>query len=197
MVRCKYRKKYVQQKSNAKQRGIAFLISFEEWKSLWIESGKWGERGRGANKYCMCRVGDMGAYEIGNVFIALGKKNVSEGNLGRRDSVETRRKKSEALKGIPHPWCSGVNSPMHRPEVKAKMSAAVGGGNNYKAKMVVSPFGVFGSTTEAAKSLGIPAVTVQWRCRHNKQGWFYVVPRSNKYYAAITQRKQEETKWKT
>jgi hypothetical protein len=169
-----FHKTYTQHKSNAKRRGIEFKLTLDEWKQIWIDSGKWDQRGRGADKYCMCRIGDQGCYEVGNVFIGLGKINVRDGNLGKTDSEETKRKKSEASKGKPKPWAAGKNSVMHRPEVKAKMSIAVGGSNNYRAKTVVSPFGVFGSTTEASKELNIPAVTIQWRCRHNKSGWSYL-----------------------
>jgi hypothetical protein len=168
-----FRKAYTQHKSNAKTRGIEFRLTFDEWKQIWVDSGYWDQRGRGANKYCMCRIGDVGCYEVGNVFIGLGKINVRDGNLGKLDSEETKQRKSKALTGKPHPWLVGDKNPMHRPEVKAKISIAVGGSNNYRAKTVISPFGVFGSTTEASKELEIPAVTIQWRCRHNKAGWSY------------------------
>jgi hypothetical protein len=175
MTRDPFLKAYTQHKSNAKTRGIEVKLTFDEWKQIWLDSGKWDQRGRGADKYCMCRIGDKGCYEVGNVFIGLGKINVRDGNLGKPNSEETKRKKSEALKGKPKPWAIGEKNVMHRPEVKAKMSIAVGGSNNYRAKTVVSPFGVFGSTTEAAKELNIPAVTIQWRCRHNKSGWSYAI----------------------
>jgi hypothetical protein len=174
MTRDKYKKAYTQHKSNAKTRGIEFKLTFDEWKQIWLDSGKWDERGRGAEKYCMCRVGDIGCYEVGNVFIGLGKTNVRDGNLGKIDSQETKHKKSVAAKGKPKPWFFGDKNPMHRLEVKAKMSIAVGGSNNYKAKTVISPFGIFGSATEASKELNIPAVTIQWRCRNNKTGWSYL-----------------------
>ena len=173
MTVCEYRKAYTQQKANAKQRGLEMRMSFDEWKSVWIESGFWDNRGRGSENYCMCRNNDQGHYEVGNVFIAQNKCNVSEGNLGKVVSQETRHKISEAHTGKSHDYARGENNVMHRPEVKAKMSQAVGGSNNYRAKTVVSPFGIFGSTTEASKELGIPAVTIQWRCRHNKAGWSY------------------------
>lgn len=173
MTKDSYLKAYTQQKSNAKQRGIEFAITFDEWKQIWIDSGKWDQRGRGAEKYCMCRIGDVGCYDVGNVFIGLGKHNVRDGNLGKIDTDETRKKKSESMIGMPHPWSVGDKNPMHRPEVKAKISIAVGGANNYRAKTVICPLGVFGSTTEASKELNIPAVTIQWRCRHNKAGWSY------------------------
>lgn len=173
-MRDQFKRTYTQHKSNAKARGIEFRLTLDEWKQIWLDSGKWEQRGRGADKYCMCRIGDAGCYEIGNVFIGLGKTNVRDGNLGKTDSQETKHKKSVAAKGKPKPWVVGDKNPMHRPEVKAKMSVAVGGSNNYRAKTVVSPFGVFGSATEAAKELNIPAVTVQWRCRYNKSGWSYL-----------------------
>jgi len=173
MIKNQHLKAYTQQKSNAKQRGVEFSITFEEWKQVWLDSGKWDERGRGAEKFCMCRIGDVGCYSVANVFIGLGKHNVRDGNIGKLDSNETRQKKSQSMRGKPHPWSVGDKNPMHRPEVKAKMSIAVGGANNYRAKTVICPLGVFGSTTEASKELNIPAVTIQWRCRHNKAGWSY------------------------
>ena len=175
MARCEYRKAYTQHKSNAKHRDLKMEMTFEEWKGVWVESGVWNQRGRGANKYCMCRKNDEGNYAVGNVFIDLGKTNTRDGNIGKPDSEETKAKKSLAATGMKHPWACGRNNVMHRPEVKAKMSIAVGGSNNYRAKKVISPFGEFGSTTEAASELHIPAVTIQWRCRNNKKGWSYAV----------------------
>ncbi len=165
---------YTQQKSNAKQRGVEFLLTFEEWKAIWLESGRWDKRGRGRGKYCMCRIGDAGPYAAGNVFIALNEKNVSDGNIGKVDSAETRAKKSAALKGLAHPWCTGENSPMHRPEVKAKLSAAISGGKHYAARMVGTPHGIWESATECAKAIGTPIPTVNWRCKNNKLGFAYL-----------------------
>lgn len=169
-----FRKQYTQQKANAKARNVSFHLSFEEWKAVWLSSGKWQERGRGADKYCMCRNGDVGPYEIGNVFIDLGKKNVSDGNIGKPDSTETKARKSAAMKGMPHPWSVGLKNPMHRPEAKAKIAEATGGTKHYRSKGgVTTPLGFFESTTQAAVVLGIPAPTVQWRCRNNKSGFSY------------------------
>ena len=145
-----YRKLYTQHKSNAKRRGVPFLLTFDDWKTIWLESGKLDQRGRGAEKYCMCRVGDIGAYEVGNVFIDLNRRNVSDGNIGKVDSAETRAKKSASLKGKPHPWSAGANNPMHRPEVKAKVGAAIGGANHYKQRGVITPAGYFVTAKEAA-----------------------------------------------
>lgn len=67
----KYR--FVQAKNAAKQRGISFFFTFEEWLKVWQDSGHWEERG--PKGYCMCRKGDEGPYSIDNVYIALHIEN--------------------------------------------------------------------------------------------------------------------------
>ena len=169
-----YRKAYTQHKSNAKFRGVEFLFAFEQWRDWWIATGKWELRGRGRGKYCMRRNGDVGPYSIDNVFCGTNEENVRDGNLGKAVSQETREKIAEALKGVPHEWLRGEKNPMHRPEVKAKMSAATSGSNHYAAKMVGTPHGIWGSATECARALSIPVPTVNWRCKHNKLGFAYL-----------------------
>lgn len=65
------------QRQNAKSRGISWSIKLWEWWQIWQQSGKWEERGRGKGKYVMCRFGDVGAYEAGNVYIATCEHNTS------------------------------------------------------------------------------------------------------------------------
>lgn len=161
------------QERNALARGIPFLLSFEQWLSIWTESGKLDQRGRGADKFCMCRFGDYGPYEVGNVFIGTGRENVRAGNLGKEMTQEVRDKISKANLGKPHPWSVGERNPMHRPEVKAKMSAAISGANHYKAMGVTTPQGFFPTAKAAADALGIKQPTVEWRARHNKFGFSY------------------------
>ena len=69
---------YSVQKRKAKQRGIAWNMFFDEWWSIWQESGKWSLRGDTKEKYCMCRTNDTGAYEIGNVPIDTFSNNTKE-----------------------------------------------------------------------------------------------------------------------
>lgn len=72
--------KYCRQKANAVRRGLAFSLTFEQWWTLWERSGKWKRRGNRRGQYQMCRIGDRGGYEPGNVYIGLMEGNVSDRN---------------------------------------------------------------------------------------------------------------------
>lgn len=77
------RHRFCVQRLSSRDRGILFHLTFEEWCNIWEQSGHWDERGRGTGKYCMSRYGDIGAYEIGNVFIQLNKDNSSQAMTGK------------------------------------------------------------------------------------------------------------------
>lgn len=170
----KFKNAYKWHKTNAKSRGIEFLFSFDEWKQWWIDSGHWHQRGVGKDKFCMCRNGDTGPYALWNVYCATNGKNLSDANLGKPKSEETRKRISTALIGKINHWNIGDKNPMHKPEAKAKISAATSGGKHYRAKMVATPHGIWSSAVEAAKSIGIPKPTVEWRCRNNYLGFSYL-----------------------
>lgn len=79
---------------------------------IWEASGKWHLRGNKRGEYCMCRPGDKGAYEIGNVKIVLNEENRAE------------RNRNYPLTGERSPRF-GRNAWAERsPEQKAKFSAA-------------------------------------------------------------------------
>lgn len=65
------------QRRNAIRRGIEWNISLWDWWTAWQKSGKWEQRGKKAGDYVMCRFGDVGAYEVGNVYIATASHNCS------------------------------------------------------------------------------------------------------------------------
>ena len=81
---------FIHQRNHARSRGIAWHLKFWDWYSIWQASGKWEYRGRGTGGHCMCRYGDMGAYEVGNVYIgtvvhnsALGRTLAHERSIAR------------------------------------------------------------------------------------------------------------------
>jgi hypothetical protein len=71
--------RYRTQQKRAKQRGIAWEITFAEWVTVWTDSGKLAERGTNSNAYVMGRNGDVGPYSVSNVSIIPLKQNVKDG----------------------------------------------------------------------------------------------------------------------
>jgi hypothetical protein len=169
-----FRKRYTQHKGNAKMRGVNFLFTFEEWKDWWIATGKWEQRGKLRGQYVMRRHGDVGPYSIDNVFCGVTEENVRDGNLGKEITIATRNKISMIMTGQINTWSVGERNAMHRLEAKAKISNATSGGKHYNSKMVGTPHGLWLSAVEAAKSIGIPKSTVEWRCRNNHLGFSYL-----------------------
>lgn len=83
--------KYVVHKKNAKRRGVVFLLTFDQWWDIWRSSGYWDLRGCKPGQYVMCRLGDEGAYEVGNVYIGAFYTNFLDGmkNMRRRHTAKT------------------------------------------------------------------------------------------------------------
>lgn len=107
------RRKWKTQEYNAIARGVLFEITFEDWLSVWLESGHWYERGKGNGAYCMCRKGDTGPYSKDNVRIDTIENNSIEAHKGRIPSVDTRVKMSE--------WQKGKRKGPYSEDVKVKM----------------------------------------------------------------------------
>jgi hypothetical protein len=75
------RGKYTRHKVNARLRGVVFLLTFDEWWHLWAKSGHWEQRGNKLDCYVMMRIGDTGAYKVGNVFIDKFRRNFSDAHF--------------------------------------------------------------------------------------------------------------------
>ena len=69
------KKAYDDQKRHAEDRQIPWLFTYESWLEKWMLSGKWFERGRKPEQFCMCRFGDEGAYSPRNCFISTNQEN--------------------------------------------------------------------------------------------------------------------------
>jgi hypothetical protein len=70
--------KYRWHKNRSRRRDIPFLLTFDEWWTIWQESGHWHERGAYRGQYQMARFGDKGPYAVGNVRIVTREENVAE-----------------------------------------------------------------------------------------------------------------------
>ncbi len=118
----KPRRDYLAQSYAARNRGIVFKMSFEEWLGVWKDSGKFHLRGRGKGLYCMARLGDKGPYAVGNVKICTLEENRAEQDQkGRVFSAHHCAALSAAAKNRAVNNRTGTK---HSPETIAKMSAA-------------------------------------------------------------------------
>ena len=77
-------RRFKQQQSQAKVRGIEWRLEYWEWLQIWQDSGHLEERGTGKGQWVMGRNGDAGAYETGNVKIICVETNNSEAQKIRR-----------------------------------------------------------------------------------------------------------------
>jgi hypothetical protein len=78
------KQRYNEQKYRATNRGIQFDLTFQQWYDIWNQSGKWEQRGCKKDHYVMSRIGDIGSYSLGNVFIQLHQLNAKDGQLGKQ-----------------------------------------------------------------------------------------------------------------
>ncbi|CAB3784412.1 hypothetical protein LMG28138_01804 [Pararobbsia alpina] len=80
------------QRNNAKERGIEWDMTFDEWWTIW--EPYFHMRGRGTNDLCMARTGDMGSYKVGNVYLTTHLGNARDYHAPR--NAEKQRKQEQA-----------------------------------------------------------------------------------------------------
>jgi hypothetical protein len=87
---------YRKQSQSAASRGIEWLITFEEWWGIWDASGKWDQRGRRGDQYCMARFNDEGPYAVGNVEIITNRKNCADSRHNNPESTKANARLASA-----------------------------------------------------------------------------------------------------
>ena len=80
---------------NATKVSVEWNITFPDWWKIWQESGHWRQRGRGAG-YCMARIGNSGAFEMGNVEIKTNGANFSDSYFAHPASDRVKKRKPYA-----------------------------------------------------------------------------------------------------
>ena len=65
-------------KWNARRRNIPFLLTYEQWLDIWLQSGHLHERGNRKGQYVMARFEDTGPYSVNNVKIVTREINHAE-----------------------------------------------------------------------------------------------------------------------
>jgi hypothetical protein len=87
--------RYARHRAQSKFRGIEFKFTFEEWYQWWLANGidknLPSDYPTEHDRMCMCRLGDQGAYEPSNVYMASAVKNVV-------DAVSNGRHRSQLVK---------------------------------------------------------------------------------------------------
>lgn len=81
-------KRFNQQKSTARTRGIGWNLTLGQWWAIWQKSGRWDERG--VTGYVMCRYRDKGPYAVGNVYISTARANLAYGAALRRTAANVQ-----------------------------------------------------------------------------------------------------------
>ena len=56
----------------------------------WLDSGRLLNRGRGAGKYCLARLNDLGSYAPGNLEVLTWEENSRKATLGRSSAIKSR-----------------------------------------------------------------------------------------------------------
>ena len=77
------KQQFQRHKASAKKREIEFLFDFDSWMLVWEMSGKFDQRGSGADQYVMARNGDIGPYSAENVKIIKMRENCSEAHSNK------------------------------------------------------------------------------------------------------------------
>lgn len=91
------KRKYQAHKARAKQRGIEFLLTFDEWWVLW--EPHYDNMGIRKGQMCMCRTLDRGPYAVGNVRIDYAQSNGHERVSSRIEGKGTRWMSPQTPKG--------------------------------------------------------------------------------------------------
>lgn len=128
----KPRRLYIENRQSARQRGIPFKITFEEWLAWWQRQlgPDWQLlRGRRRYQFHMARVGDRGPYKLGNIKCITNSENIKEAWEGERMRVamaspERAAKISAFFKGR-----------MFSPEHLENLSTAMMGNRNAQGQL--------------------------------------------------------------
>lgn len=106
------RLRYARQRAQAKFRNIGFNLSFDEWYSWWMSNGV--DKNQPATyasdleRYCMCRIGDVGPYALNNIYFANAVVNV----LDRNNNKSLPRKQKPLTKIYKYLDCLYTRSEM-------------------------------------------------------------------------------------
>ena len=68
-------KVFIDFRASAKYPGVEFLLTYDEWLSVWENSGHLHERGRGLGQYKMVRIDKKGSFSVKNLIITQNTRS--------------------------------------------------------------------------------------------------------------------------
>lgn len=95
---------YSKQKARAKNRGVAWELSFPDWCNWWGEDID--RRGRGKGKLCMCRFKDSGPYALWNIYKGTFEQNNADRRLTLAEKSARRKLRHEQALNAMQPSAS-------------------------------------------------------------------------------------------
>lgn len=96
------RKCYSTHKNNAKHRNIEYMLTFEEWSTIWKDSGKWEQRGRATDQFVLGRLDNSKPFSVDNCVVRTQSENMSASSKGKPKSANTKRLMALAKLGTSH-----------------------------------------------------------------------------------------------
>lgn len=67
-------KQFRSQHGNARTRGIAWSLTFEQWWDFWQKSGHYRRRGQGPDNYALARIDPTDGYHLGNIICCTNRE---------------------------------------------------------------------------------------------------------------------------
>lgn len=99
----KAKRQFWNHKQRAKRNGIDFLLTFEQWCKIWLDSGHYYEKGTKQGQYVMSRFNDVGPYSVDNVKIQTVGENTKEAfTTHNSDFIKPRLGKENYFYGRTH-----------------------------------------------------------------------------------------------
>ncbi|HWA14547.1 MAG TPA: hypothetical protein VHA15_15770 [Burkholderiales bacterium] len=94
------RRVYLQHRTNAKRKDIAWSLTLSQWVQAWRRSGKWAQRGQGPQKYGMTRIDPSRGLIEGNVRICKNLLALKRAQVRREAELREGRGMPEPVRPV-------------------------------------------------------------------------------------------------
>lgn len=80
---------FLQMRAQANYRGEKFLLTFEDYQTLW--QGHWDQKGRSNQSYCLSRIDPNGSWDLANTKCLPRIEHLQRQKLYKRDKKHGHR----------------------------------------------------------------------------------------------------------